>query len=105
MILHDQAFADDLSIVSSSPQKMQATIDVFAKSLNWAKLFAKWQKCISLALKKFDPRNEHKEDYERYAETVYRPYDPNLMIAGKKMKFIVNTDVTLSLFNQITSKN
>ena len=71
---------------------MQRTLDVFVKGLNWAKLFAKWQKCIALAMKKFDPRNEHKEDYKRYGETVYCPYDPNLMVAGKKMRFIVNTD-------------
>ena len=43
-------------------------------------------------MKRFDPRNEHKEDYKRFGETVYCPFDPNILIAGKKMRFIVNTD-------------
>ena len=43
-------------------------------------------------MKKFDPRNEHKVDYGRFGSTVYCPFDPNLMIAGKKLRFIVSTD-------------
>ena len=58
-----------------------------------------------MAMKKFDPRNEHKVDYTRFSETVYCPYDPNLTIAGKKMRFIVNVTLTPSLWSQITSKN
>ena len=84
VILHDQAFADDLSIVSSSPKKMQATVNVFEKGLNWGKLKAKPQKCVCMAMKKFDPRNEHKENYVRFSETVYCPYDPDITIAERK---------------------
>src|SRR5690242_14504066 len=43
VVLHDQAFADDISLVSSSPQKMQATINVIEKGLNWGRLKAKPQ--------------------------------------------------------------
>ena len=89
VMLHDQAFADDISFVYSSPEKMQTTIDVFEEGLNWAHLKAKPPKCVSFAMKKFDPRNV---DYKRFGDTVYCPFDPNLTIAGKKLRFIVSAD-------------
>ena len=46
--------------------------------------------CTPLATKQFDPRNEHKTDFERYAATVYCPYDPELTINGERLKFIVD---------------
>jgi len=91
-IIHDQAFADDLSLISSNPERMQSTITVLEGGLAWACLNAKPQKCVCFAMKKFDPRFEHKVDYERYGETVYCPFDPNLNIAGQKLRFIINTD-------------
>ena len=45
-----------------------------------------------MGMKKFDPRNEHRIEYKRFGDTVYCPLDPNLQIAGKKMRFIVNAD-------------
>ena len=48
---------------------------------------AKPQKCVCLGLNKFDPRNEHKQSFERY------PFDPNLKIAGTKLRFIVNSEM------------
>src|SRR5690349_24712754 len=45
-----------------------------------------------MGMKKFDPRNEHKIEYKRFGNTVYCPFDPNLEIAGKKMRFIVSAD-------------
>ena len=45
-ILHEQAFADDLSIVASSPEAAQLTLNVFDKGLAWAGLFAKPPKCV-----------------------------------------------------------
>jgi hypothetical protein len=92
LVLHDQAFADDVSFISSTPEKMQGTINEFGKGLDWARLKAKPQKCVGMAMKKFDPRNEHKVEFQRFGETVYCPYDPNLQIAGKKIRFIVNTE-------------
>jgi hypothetical protein len=43
-----------------------------------------------MGMKKFDPRNEHKTEYQCFGDTVYCPFDPNLEIAGRKMRFIVN---------------
>ena len=92
-MLHDQAFADDISFVSSSPGKMQTTIDVFAAVLTRAPTSqASKLNCVCFAMKKFGPRIEHKVDYKRFGSTVYCPFDPNLMIAGKKLRFIVSTD-------------
>ena len=68
---------------------MQSTINVLEMGLVWG---ASPQKCVCFALKKFDPRFEHKLDYARYGDTVYCPFDPNLTIAGQKMRFIINTD-------------
>jgi hypothetical protein len=76
VMLHDQAFADDLSIVSSCPQKAQLTVNTFEKGLLWARLKAKPSKCVCMGMKKFDPRNEHKVEYNRFG--------------GKKMRFIVS---------------
>jgi hypothetical protein len=45
-----------------------------------------------MGMKKFDPRNEHKTEYQCFGDTVYCPFDPNLEIAGRKMRFIVNAD-------------
>jgi hypothetical protein len=89
-VLHDQSFADDISIMSSSPALAQETIDVIVRFLDWYYLQANPKKCITMAMKKFDSRNEHKTDFERYASTVYCPYDPQLNIAGTKLKFIID---------------
>ena len=91
-ILHEQAFADDLSIVASSPEAAQLTLNVFDKGLAWAGLFAKPPKCVCLAWKKFDSRNKHKIEYKRFGGTVYCPFDPNLTISGKRIRFIVSTE-------------
>ena len=90
IILHDQAFADDISIISSTPQLNQLSIDVIVRFLKWALLQANPKKCISFASKKFDPRFVPRVDYERYGSTIYCPYNPNLEIDGEKLKFIVN---------------
>jgi len=89
--LHDQAFADDISICSSTPELNQLSIDALVRFLLWAHMQANPKKCISFASKKFDPRFIPKIEYERYGSTVYCPYDPQLMINGEKLKFIVNT--------------
>ena len=90
VVLHDQAFADDISITSSTPQLAQQSIDVIVKFLEWYHLQANPKKCITMAMKKFDARNEHEVEFERHGETVYCPYNPNLTIAGTKLRFIVD---------------
>ena len=47
---------------------------------------------------KFDPRNVHKVEYQRFGGTVYCPFDPNLSIGGKKMRFIVDTEADPNSF-------
>ena len=89
-VLHDQAFADDISITTSTPELNQKTINVAVKFLNWFMLQANPKKCISMAMKKFDPRYMPKIDYERYGATAYCPFDPNLKIGEEKLKFIVD---------------
>jgi hypothetical protein len=90
VVLHDQAFADDISILSSSPELAQETINVVERFLIWFRLQANPKKCISMAMKKFDPRFVPKLDYQRYGSTAYCPYDPKLTIGGEELKFIVS---------------
>ena len=92
-VLHDQAFADDLSIVSSTPLLNQETINVVQIFLIWAFLKAKPPKCVCMGMKKFDPRNVHKVDYQKVTAEQYSPFDPDLSIAGEKIKFIINVAV------------
>lgn len=87
-VLHDQAFADDLSITSATPELNQLTIDVVMRFLKWYRLQANPKKCICMAMKRFDTHSESK--YERHGDTVYCPFDPALTINGERLKFIVN---------------
>jgi len=88
--LHDQAFADDISICSSTPELNQLSINQLVCFLKWAHMQANPKKCICFASKKFDPRFVPKVEFERYGTTVYCPYDPMLTINGEKLRFIVN---------------
>ena len=49
IILHDQAFADDLSIITSTPELNQRSINVVLEFLAWFHLQANPKKCISMA--------------------------------------------------------
>jgi len=84
IVLHDQAFADDLSVIASSPAKAQETITAVEEGVAWAGMQTKPPKCVCMGMKKFDPRWEHKVEYSRLGDTVYCPFDPNLTIDGKK---------------------
>ena len=87
VVLHDQAFADDLSIMTSTPEQNQLTIDLVVRFLIWARLQANPKKCISMATKRFTGLNS---EYERYGDTQYCAYDPALTIAGEALKFILD---------------
>ena len=50
VILHDQAFADDISITASTPKLAQQSIDVLVRFLEFH-LQANAKKCISMATK------------------------------------------------------
>jgi hypothetical protein len=90
VVLHDQAFADDISIMSSTPKLAQESIDVLLQFLEWYRFQANAKKSITMAMKQFDPRNVPKIDYVRYGETIYCPYDPELTIGDSKLRFIVD---------------
>ena len=90
VLLHDQSFADDISLTSSCPKLAQRSIDAIVAFLRWYDLQENPKKCITMASKQFDPRNVPKTEFERYASTIYCPYDPNLTIDGVKLKFIVD---------------
>ena len=70
IVLHDQAFADDISLISSSPALAQKTINLIDTFLVWFRLQANPKKCIAMAMKKFDPRFVPKIHYERYGSTT-----------------------------------
>ena len=70
IVLHDQAFADDLSILTSTPKLNQETIDLVQRFLVWAFLKAKPPKCVCMGMKRFDPRNVHKVEYHRIVKLV-----------------------------------
>ncbi len=88
VVLHDQAFADDISITTSRPEMNQLTINAVVRFLRWAYLQANPKKCISMAMKRFYSGSDSR--YERYGDTQYCAYDPALTIDGEPLKIIVN---------------
>ena len=44
-------------------------------------------------MKRFDPRYDHSVNYQKTSEVQYSPFDPELSIAGEKIRFIVNIAV------------
>jgi hypothetical protein len=91
VVCHAQAFADDLSVMTSTPEKNQKALEVVKKFLVWTGTMREnSKKCVAMGMKKFDPRFAHQKDYERYGSTVYCPFDPALQIGGDKLRFIVD---------------
>ena len=52
VVLHDQAFADDISITSSTPELNQISIDIISRFLRWAILQANPKKLVLLPVRK-----------------------------------------------------
>ena len=89
-VVYDMAYADDLSIVTKTPDQNQHSLDLIDKFLSWTRtMAAKPKKCRSVAFKQWSEADE-KKGRVRMALTRYTPYDPKLSIAGKLMKFIEN---------------
>jgi hypothetical protein len=83
-----KAYADDLNLTASTPKQAQALLDKADTWLTWTDTMnAKPKKCICMALKKFDKRAKS-ELYSPVNPTNYSPFDPQLTISGKRMKFI-----------------
>jgi hypothetical protein len=90
IINHNQAFADDISIMTSSPSLNQRALDLFKSFLCWTKTMQEnVKKCVSMAMKRFNNDAAH-DEFERYGDTVYCPFDPHLNIGGEKLRFIVD---------------
>jgi len=89
VVLHDQAFADDISITTATPELNQRTINAVVEFLHWYHLQANPKKCICMGMKRHDP--DAAIQYNAYGDTVYCPYDPELTIDGERLKFIVTT--------------
>jgi len=85
-----EAFADDLSLVTNSPEGNQKACDRTDEFLDWSKTMrAKPRKCISMAMKQFDKRSKSKK-YDPVTDKIYSTFDPKLTIAGKPMHFILD---------------
>src|ERR1043165_7339261 len=56
IIIFLEAFADDLSIATSTPEANQRAINAVVKWLKWALMMANPKKCIAMGMKRFDPR-------------------------------------------------
>ena len=74
VVFYDQAFADDISVMTSNSELNQLTINVIVRFLRWACLQANPNKCISMVMKLLCRASASK--YKRYG--------------GDQLQFIVN---------------
>ena len=85
-----QAYADDLTINTSSPEKSQIALNWMQTWLEWTvTMKAKPKKCISMAMKKFSPHLKS-TSYVPFADTQYSPFDPKLSVKGVQMSSIID---------------
>lgn len=90
VVIHDLAYADDLSIVASSPKRAQRSLDLLDRFLAWSKTMeAKPRKCKSLGFKYWTAADE-KSGRTRLTKKTYTPFDPGLKVAGKNIEFIAH---------------
>jgi hypothetical protein len=88
---HTQAFADDISVMTSTCEKNQKALDLLKLFLIWTRTMKEnIKKCVSMAMKRFDDRSTHRKIFQRFGDTVYCPFDPDLHIGGEKIRFIVD---------------
>jgi hypothetical protein len=85
-----KAYADDLALVTKTPDGNQTACDRSNDWLKWTEtMAAKPRKCVSLAMKQFDRRYPCTR-FTPYETTKYSAFDPKLQIAGKPIRFIVD---------------
>ena len=91
IVNHTQGFADDLSVMTSTPERNQKALDIFKKFLVWTRTMKEnIKKCVSMAMKRFDDSSVHRKNFDRLGNSVYCPFDPDLNIGGAKLRFIVD---------------
>lgn len=86
-----RAYADDLNLTAHNVPDCQHAVDQCALWLLWTvTMKAKPKKCISMAMKKFDPRTQIEKFRPVYDDKIYSPFDPGLLIDGSRMAFILD---------------
>ena len=85
-----RAYADDLALSAKSPAGCQQACDTCDSFLKWSKtMMAKPRKCVALGFRQFDPRYDRGK-YKKHYNVKYSPFDPEIYISGKRMRFIFN---------------
>ena len=80
-------YADDIALVTETPDDNQVCIDAFSKATDWTvTMKAKPKKCFSLAFRLF--KKGEKSCYKKVLHTQYSSFDPLLNIKGHQLQFI-----------------
>jgi len=83
----DPTYADDIALVTKTPDDNQLCIDAFSKATDWTvTMKAKPKKCFSLAFRLF--KKGEKSRYKKVLLTRYSSFDPLLSIKGHQLQFI-----------------
>ena len=89
-----RAYADDLNLTAHNVPDCQHAVNQCVLWLNWTvTMKAKPRKCVSMAMKQFDPRTLNEKFRPVFDDRIYSPFDPGLMIDGSKMAFILHADL------------
>ena len=87
-MVKDSTYADDIALVTETPDDNQLCIDAFSKATDWTvTMKAKPRKCFSLAFRLF---KGEKSRYTKVLHTQYSSFDPLLVIKGYQMHFIAS---------------
>jgi hypothetical protein len=87
-----KAYADDLQFSTNSPEGHQIVLDKTDQWLGWTKTMrAKPKKCVCMAFRQFR-KSAPPSKYVKVDNSIYSVYDPQISIAGKRMKFILQDD-------------
>lgn len=92
IVTMDQAYADDLTLSTKTREQNQLVVDKSVTWLDWTKTMkAKPSKCVTFAQRKFTPGAESSKGFVKLNDTIYSPYNPNLTIDGKPIRFIIDS--------------
>lgn len=84
-----KAYADDLHLATNTVEGHQLVLDRTDSWLQWTKsMRAKPVKCVCMAFRQFS-KSAPPSKFVKVNDTIYSVYDPQLTIAGKRMKFIM----------------
>jgi hypothetical protein len=85
-----KAFADDLTIITSTPAGNQRVLDSLSAWLEWTRcMAAKPKKCVSVAYRQFDRRSTSHR-FTPLNFTKYSAFDPMLTLNGITMGSLAN---------------